>query len=163
MWNERNRQRKRVSLCPRATATKTKLPDLQFKSKITAMKTTYLSENDFLYDFGSASFRCLVFGCCRVKTRFSAGTLRCEFCMWRGIVCLRFIQILTQIQNSKIPKQSLSRYTLGIAGGRRIGKKWYDGRSVGRSMKWARTPLWWVFHHGGWRFWIVEHTRWRRK
>lgn len=111
-------------------------------------------------DFGSASFRCLSRGCCRVKTRFSAGTLRCEFCMWRGIVCLHFIQILTQIQNSKIPKQSLSRNTR-----RQADRKKKNGTMVGRTVYDVNENAV-MMGFSSWWLTVLDccaHTRWRRK
>lgn len=79
-------------------------------------------------------------------------------CMWRGIVCLHFIQILTQIQNPKKTKAELKSINTEYRADREKNEmvRWLVGRSV---YDVNENAVMMVFHHGGWRFRIVAHTR----
>lgn len=80
MWNERDRQRERQQR-------KTELPYLQFKSKITAMKTVRIWAMILVMLF----FDVLALAVVASKQRLLDGTLRCEcVCGAASFVCILF-------------------------------------------------------------------------
>lgn len=104
---------------------------------------TYLSD-DSRYAF----FRCLGIGCCRVKATIVGRHIEMRVCMWRGIVCLHFIQILTQIQNPKKTKAELKSINTEYRADREKNEmvRWLVGRSV---YDVNENAVMMVFHHGG--------------